>query len=137
MTLFTSDIDANAKHASRTSFVYLLISLFCLLFGAVYEMYSHEVYSYYMIYAFCFPLVGGTLAFRILSFLKWMKYPSVASRSLYHSGIATLTVGSLVRGVLDIYGTTNALSAYYWQIGFLLSGIGIIVYLIASIRNKQ
>ena len=137
MTLFTSDIDTNAKHASKTSFVYLLISLFCILFGAVYEKYSHEVYSYYMLYGFCFPLIGGTLMFSILGSVKLKKYPSAVSRNLYHSGIATLTVGSLVRGVLDIYGTTNVLSGYYWQVGLLLSGIGIIVYLTTLFKNKQ
>ena len=31
------------------------------LFGAVYELFSHEVYSYYMIYAFGIPLILGVL----------------------------------------------------------------------------
>lgn len=134
--MFTSDIDMNRKRASKTTFVYLLISLFCILFGAVYEIYSHEVYSYYMIYAFCFPLVGGALVFSALSFLKLTKYPHAVSRNLYHSGIATLTVGSIVRGVLDIYGTTNVLSDYYWQLGILFSVIGVAIYIIELLVKK-
>ena len=130
MILFTSDIDMNRKRASKTAFVYLLISLFCILLGAVYEIYSHEVYSYYMIYAFCFPLVGGTLVFSVLSFLKLTNYPHAVPRNLYHSGIATLTVGSIVRGVLDIYGTTNALSEYYWSVGPALVGIGVLIHVV-------
>lgn len=59
MTLYISDIDVNKRKASHTAFVYLLIVIFCSLFGAVYELYSHEVYSFYMIYAFAFPLIGG------------------------------------------------------------------------------
>lgn len=116
----TSDINTNQKTAARTSLIYLIVALFCAFFGAIYERYSHEVYSYYMIYAFAFPLVGGTLPFHILSLSKSTAYPRSFARNLYHSGIATLTVGSVVRGILDIYGTTNSLSGYYWILGGLL-----------------
>ena len=127
--MYTSDIDLNHKRAAKTAFVYLLVSLFCVLFGAVYEIHSHEVYSYYMLYAFCFPLVGGTTVFSILGLLNLKKYPNGIARNLYHSGIATLTVGSIIRGVLDIYGTTNLLSNYYWKVGFSLAIAGVFVCL--------
>lgn len=123
----TSDIDIHRK-AAKTAFVYLLISLFCALLGAVYEMYSHGVYSFYMIYAFAFPLVGGTLPFSVLSLLRIQRYPDAVSRNLYHSGIATVTVGCIVRGVLDIYGTTNRLAEIYWYAGVSLIGVGIVIY---------
>lgn len=126
--MYISDIDLNAKRAAKTAFVYLLFSLFCVLFGAAYELYSHEVYSFYMIYAFAFPLVGGTLPFYILNLVRAKKYPNAIARNLYHSGIATLTVGSIMKGVLDIYGTTNTLTGYYWLIGAVLLAVGAITY---------
>ncbi|MGN0504976.1 MAG: hypothetical protein ACI4FZ_00330 [Lachnospiraceae bacterium] len=126
--MYTSDIDANAKRATKTAFVYLLISIFCALFGAVYEMFSHEVYSFFMIYAFAFPLIGGTLPFFILHLARAKVYPDTFSGTLYHSGIATVTVGSIVQGILEIYGTTNLLTKYYWMIGFLLIGSGSIAF---------
>lgn len=57
---------------------------------------------------------------------------SQSARRLYHSGIAALTVGSVIRGVLDIYGTANSLTAVYWAAGgaFIVSGTA--VYLIQS-----
>lgn len=119
MTLSTSDIKGK-KQAEKTAFVYFLVALFCALFGAVYEGFSHEVYSFYMIYAFAFPLVGGTLPFWLLARMKCGFYPGSAVRNLYHSGIATLTVGCIVKGVLDIYGTTNELSGYYFKVGGVL-----------------
>ena len=131
--MYTSDIEMNAKRASKTAFVYLLISLFCVLFGAVYELYSHEVYSFYMIYAFAFPLAGGTLPFCILNLLQVKKYPNALARNLFHSGIAALTVGSIIRGVLDIYGTTNALSSYYWLVGTTLLIAGAITYFVQMV----
>lgn len=130
-----SDTDSTAKQASKTAFVYLIVSILCGLFGAIYEVYSHEVYSFYMIYAFAFPLIGGTLPFSILSMTRAKRYPNMISRKLYHSGIATLTVGSLIRGVLDIYGTTNSLTEYYWHVGVCFVVAGIFMYGIASFKD--
>ena len=135
--MYTSDIKLNRNRASKTAFVYLLVSLFFVLFGAVYEIYSHEVYSYYMLYAFTFPLIGGTLVFNILSFLKLQKYPNAVARNLYHSGIATLTVGSVVQGVLEIYGTTNALSDYYWSVGIVLIVIGVVAGIVSFFLQRR
>ena len=135
--MYTSDIELNRRQASKTAFVYLLVALFFVLFGAVYERYSHEVYSYYMLYAFAFPLIGGTLVFNILSFLKLLKYPNAIARNLYHSGIATLTVGSVVQGVLEIYGTTNALSDYYWSVGIVLIVIGVVAGIVGFFLQRR
>lgn len=110
--------EKDPKAIKRWEFFYLLISLFCLLFGAVYERFSHEVYSGFMLYAFAIPLIGGTLlCFLLDQYSKnWM--PGRLIRNLYNSGIATLTVGCVFQGVLDIYGTTNKLIMVYWVVGF-------------------
>lgn len=133
--MYISDTDIN-KRAGKTAFVYLLISLFCVLFGAVYELYSHEIYSFYMLYAFVFPLAGGTLPFAVLSLKQVKKYPCALARNLYHSGIGTLTAGSIVEGVLEIYGTTNSKTNLYWAVGVLLVVLGIVSVLWDS-RSQQ
>jgi hypothetical protein len=112
---------------AKTGFVYLFISLFCVLFGAVYECFSHQVYSYFMLYAFVFPLACGVLPFLGLAFLKW-PIPGKISCNLYHSGIAALTIGSLFKGILEIYGTTNRLVLVYWVVGFVFLFGGLISY---------
>ena len=83
-----------------------------------------------MIYAFAFPLVCGALPFTVLALLRSRKYPCSIVRNLVHSGIGTLTVGSIVRGVLEIYGTTNYLSDYYWPIGIILYLFGAVGYVL-------
>ena len=114
-------ISVNKKEqAVRTAHNYIKISLFIALFGAIYELFSHEVYSYHMIYAFVIPLAGGALPFLAIAMGRAKRYPGKISRSLYHAGIATLTVGSIMSGVLAIYGTTNNLLGAYWIIGGLL-----------------
>ena len=135
--MYTSATDRLQRKCAKTAFAYLIVSLFCALFGAVYEVFSHGVYSFYMIYAFGFPLAGGALPFLLLSFSGTPKYPPGLSRNLYHSGIATLTVGSLVRGVLDIYGTTNALSNGYWIVGIPLVAAGAAGYGISRLLAKK
>lgn len=133
MTLSTLDID-RIKNMAKTGFIYLFISLFCVLFGAVYEIFSHEVYSYFMLYAFVFPLVCGALPFFGMAFCR-IPVPGRASQSLYHSGIAALTMGSLFEGALEIYGTSNRLILVYWilGVGFLL--LGLILYAAGNRKN--
>ena len=98
---------------------YLCAAIFCAFFGAVYERFGHGVYSYFMLYAFAFPLILGALP-AILCGLRGVAPP--VSRKLWGAGVATLTVGSLFRGVLDIYGATNALGRVYW-----VAGVGLLL----------
>lgn len=125
MTLYTSD----TKKYIKVAFIYLLISIFCALFGAVYEHFSYGVYSYYMIYAFAIPLVGGVLPALSCSLLGIKKYPGAVARNLYHSGIATFTAGSIIQGVLEIYGTSSSLIQWYWLAGIALLTMAVLVYL--------
>lgn len=114
--MYTSDDPQGRQTALRLAARYLAVSLFCAFFGAVYEAFSHGVYSYFMLYAFAFPLVGGTAVFLALARGRG-RMPSAPVRQLYHGGVASLTLGSLMRGVLEIYGTTNALVSAYWYAG--------------------
>lgn len=136
MTLCTSDINGKS-HGEQTAFVYFLIALFCAFFGGVYEVFSHEVYSFFMIYAFGFPLAGGTLPFWLLARKGNGRYPGTVARNVYHSGIAALTVGSIMRGVLDIYGTTNSLVGYYFVAGFVLVIAGILLFLCSEMSGNR
>jgi len=139
--LSTSDIKANKEKATKVAFTYFLISLFWALFGGIYEIFSHEVYSFYMIYAFAIPLVMGTLPFWIYGMSgrdskdledesgSGHKYPNSVTLNLYHAAIATLTIGSIMKGVLDIYGTTNSLIKIYPSVGAVLLAMAAIGYL--------
>ncbi|HOG22524.1 MAG TPA: hypothetical protein PK721_08255 [Flexilinea sp.] len=112
----------------KISLIYLLIAIFCALFGIIYEQFSHGVYSGYMIFAFAFPLVGGTFPFAILSLFVHGLLPGRLSRFLYNAGIAALTVGSMMKGILEIYGTTNDLLKIYQFAGFGFVGTGLMIY---------
>ena len=116
--------------AQKTAFIYVCVSIFCALFGGVYEYFGHGVLSFHMIYAFGFPLVLGALPFLIIEKNPKIHYPGSLSASFLHMGIATMTVGSIVQGVLDIYGTTNVLSSIYIYASVILVVASIITYFI-------
>lgn len=113
--------------AKKTAIRFLEFSISCIVFSVIYEAFSHQVYSGYMIGAFLFPLVGGFIPMVVFYKIKDLFFPNVFARYMYYSGIVTMTVGSIFQGVLDIYGTTNSLMAVYWcvGIGFVALGIGV------------
>ena len=116
------------KTISKTAFHHLVFALFCALFGAVYEIFSFGVYSYFMIYAFLIPLLLGTFPLLALT-IRENRYPDHTALAAWNSGIVVLTVGCIVQGVLAIYGTTNRLMVVYPLAGATLLAFGIIRYL--------
>ncbi len=131
MTLSTLDINKLKKQ----SFRYLVGSIICFVFSMIYEHFSHNVYSNYMIYAFLIPLLMGFLISGLIYIIKPSKMPSNLSNSIYNYSVITLTFGSIISGILEIYGTTNKLIYCYLYIGILLLFISLIMYCI-NISHK-
>lgn len=129
--MYTSDTD---RSAIPTAFGALLITILCAVFGGVYEIFSHGVWSGYMVYAFLFPLVLEALPFGFLA-LRGRPLPCRSACQLHHAGVATLTVGSLFQGALVIYGTSNRLTVMYWLVGILLITVAVVVYLLSHARR--
>lgn len=136
-----------AVKSLKTAKVYLYVTIFCILFGAIYEYFSFGVYSYFMIYAFLWPLILGVLPFMVMSG-KCIgvsengverksgdlpeKEENLRAYRFWHAGVATLTVGSIFKGILAIYGTTSPFTKGY----FLVGGILLIIAMMApAVRN--
>ena len=100
-------------------------TIFLALFGAIYELFSHGVYSYHMIYAFGFPLIMGVLLYAVL--ILRGKYPRRSFLNVWNTAIATFCLGSVFEGVLEIYGTSNPLVIVYPVAGGILLIIGLIM----------
>lgn len=129
MTLSTSDIKKSRREIEKLVFTYLLATIVCASFGAVYESFSHGVYSYYMLHAFMIPLLGGTLPFSCVLYFR-NKIPRPMARRFHHFGISALTVGCIFCGVLEIYGTTNRLVIVYFTVGGMFLFLGNLMYLL-------
>ena len=133
--MMTAMKSGNSSDAMKKVMGYVLITITVALFGAVYEYFSFGVYSYYMIYAFAIPLILGVLPWFIIASNRMGKtgpeenFPPMHTVNLWGSGIATLTVGSVFHGVLDIYGTTSSLSKVYFIVGTGLLLIALMTYI--------
>ena len=70
----------------------------------------------------------------IILLISSVHIPDSVTYKAWNSGVATLTVGSVYKGVLDIYGTTNILIFVYFAVGsiFILAG-----FLLYVLRNKK
>lgn len=131
----TSVIDLK-KRDLKASFVYFLISLFCIFFNFIYSKYSHEVKSAYMYLMFLYPLLLGALVFTVFVFAKIPKMNRL-SFNIYNSGIATLTVGSCLHGIFIIAGTASSYQSVYTYIGISLIIFAFITYAFSCIKEKH
>ena len=128
----TSDISQKRQRAARICRNYIILSAACAAFGVVYEQFSHGVFSGYMAFAFLFLLLLGALPAFLAAAFNINRHPKRACRNLHNSGVATLTVGSLCKGALDIYGTTSALISVYWWLGAALIAAGLAAFIFQS-----
>ena len=97
--------------------IYLGISVFVFIFGQIYEYFSHGVYSNYMIFVFLIPFAGLFIP-SLLNKLIFKKEILDNALLPWKCGIATLTAGSLYKGILEIYGTSTTFEIFY-----LITGI--------------
>lgn len=104
--------------------IWLGITLFCIIFAFVYELFSFGVYSPRMILMFLYPLLLGALPCMILQ---------RSTGRFWNDGILLLTGGSLLGGVLEIYGTSSSLTNLFTLLGTVFLALG----LAAMIIQKQ
>lgn len=108
---------------------YLISFIFILLFGQIYELFSHDVYSNFMIFACIIPFIGLILS----SVIYCLKIKlSGKGRLFIGLSLITLTIWMIINGVLEIYGTTNKLVNIYPIVTIIL----IILALICFIRKE-
>ena len=129
-----SDIERAKRQTARAAAGHLAAAAVCALFGVVYELFSFGVYSGYMLFAFLIPLCPGAVLLGLMRYAGVRRLPGRAALNLYNAGIATLTVGSLCRGALEIYGTSNPLLAVYWRVGAALLALGMLLYAARPVR---
>ena len=114
--------------ARRIALNYLAASVICAATGLIYELFSHGVWSTYMTLGWVFPLVLGALPNLIIR-LTGGKEPGAAAENIYACGIATFTAGCMLKGVLEIFGTTSHLLKVYPIAGTVLIAAGALIYM--------
>ena len=122
--------------ARKTAISYGAVTISCILFAKIYGLFGHGVTSSAMSLMFLFPLLGGLLPFLLLWLIGLPKMQDenadparLANQyrffyNSYNSGVATLTVGSLLSGILEIAGTASPYLIAFTIGGWLMLAIG-------------
>ena len=134
--MFTSGIKNDRQKATLTAFAFTAGAVLTAILSFIYELFSHQVYSGFMLYAFLIPFLGGGLVYGVMSGID-RAYPGRVAYNAYNSGLVTLTVGSLFKGALEIYGTDNKLTIVFWLAGGLLVIAGIVWFIIETIVKND
>lgn len=112
--------------------VYALISLLTFIVSKIYGVFGHGVTSPFMTWMFLWPLLGGALVYYIIEKSR----PSLVKTSyfrvfsnLYNAGIATLTAGSFLQGIIEIAGASSDYIPYIYLMGgtFIIAGCGMLM----------
>lgn len=107
----------------RTALIYLCITVFCMIFYLVYDQFSHGIHSPFMTWLFIWPLMLGFLPCIFLWCCFRLRRPGRFAVNLYHSGVAAITVSSLLRGIFEIAGTASKYQEWLmWAGGIMLIG---------------
>ena len=125
--MYTSDTDILRRRGLR----YLAAAAIVAAAGGVYEYFSHGVWSNCMVFAFAVPLTAGAAPNLLLAVSGDKKRPGRAgsgAAGLQLAAVATLTAGSFMQGVLEIYGTTNRLMTAYPVLGLALLAAALMAF---------
>ncbi len=134
--MFTSVINDRREYFNcfDAARLYVLAAVNAAVFSAVYEHFSFGVYSAHMIFAFAVPLLMGALPLSLLG--RALKKTGTSVPALvckfWHAAVATLTVGFVFRGILDIYGTSSPLGTVYWAASAVLAALSLLTLAITA-----
>ena len=103
---------------------WLGISLFCMVFSLIYEMFSFGVLSLSMLSVFAYPLfLGALVCFLVKGNIG----------RFYNDGVLLLSFASLINGILEIYGSDTPYTRYMILLGIAL----MVVQLFLNYRKNK
>ena len=124
------------KSAKKGLFIYIGVTIFAGIFSFVYELFSHQVYSNFMVYLFVVPLVLGVIPNALALAIPRLNVGSAWQKTAQAFAVTTLSVGSILQGIVEIYGTTNSLISYFFIAGGVFLLMGIIIWIVNADRAK-
>lgn len=110
---------------------YIAVTILCAIFSLIYEFFSHQVYSNFMIFLFTIPLTLGVFPELIFLIKPKMNISGKRQKMLRNFAIVSIIFGSALEGIVEIYGTTNQYIIYYFIVGVGLLFISLIMWVLA------
>ncbi|WP_338450942.1 hypothetical protein R4Z09_03200 [Niallia oryzisoli] len=103
-------------------------------------IWAYLILSAAMTWMFLYPLLGGVLFYFIVRKLFSHITYFVGCRvflNTHNSGIATLTLASLLKGVFEIAGTNSTHLVFYNVAGWAFIAVGLIIMIIMATHQKD
>ena len=130
----TSVTKKRFSRLGKTATVYLILSIFLFIFSQVYVSLSYGEVSIFMNTLSLVPLIGGGL---LVGLLYLQPTLSRLSFNLWNSGVAVLTTGFLLRGIINLSGRSTTLDWPYWVIGAGFLGLALVSIGLSLFRSKK
>ncbi|MFZ2951395.1 MAG: hypothetical protein WA036_00155 [Streptococcus suis] len=130
----STSVTNSTTRFSRTFISYLSIATFLFIFSRIYESLSYGEVSVFMHYMFCATLVGGIV---LLGLLQIKPNLSRMTYNLWNSGVATITAGCLLRGIINLSGRSTTLDQPYWYVGAGFLALSLITLFISDTRRTR
>ena len=130
------------RNTLKSLYIYIGVTIFIGLFGAIYEMNSNNVFSPAMYLAWIIPCVLGVGVYLVLTYAPIKQVPGTLVECIYNFGVAMLTVRSIFIGVIEIYGTTNrVMLTIYTVLSIVFLAIGgsayLAIFIYSLIQNRK
>lgn len=92
-----------------------------------------------MTYMFVYPLIGGAVVNLVAIVRNKITEVQIfyVGKTILNYGIATLVVGSFMKGVFEIAGTGSDYLAYYFYVGIVLIFISLSLLLYSFYRTSN
>ena len=120
----------------RTALAYAGVSAFCLVFCAIYEIFSFGEHSLFMRMMFMIPLLGGAAPFGLMAISENPPSISRGAFNLWNSGLAVRISGCLVRGIIEISGRVSDYDNYYWIVSGLFLALAFLIQVVTWRKNN-
>jgi hypothetical protein len=142
LSILGINMKSQLKQLRKTILVYLVLSAAALVVSKVYGIFGHGVDSPAMTWMFLYPLLGGALFYFVIVWfipgtIKISGYRVFFNS--YNSGIAVLTFGSFLKGILEIAGTSSPYTVLFYEAGvlFIASGLILLFVLVMNLKKIQ
>lgn len=140
MSILDTNMKNQSKHFRITIATYMILSVIAIIINKVYASFGHGVASPAMTWMFLYPLIGGTFFYFLIygfanKIIKLTGYRLFFN--IYNSGIATLTFGSFLKGIIDIAGADSIYLVFYYVVGGLFIAVGLILMFIMVMNQKR
>lgn len=133
-------ISEDSKKIMIPAAIYAGVTLFCAVFSIIYNMFAHGVHSPYMTWLFVWPLVLGVAAKLVAGIIRQKRDAGRVAdiaECIYNSGVAAITVSSMLRGIMDIAGTGSVYQTWMLYAGAVMAAAGAVIFAVAVLVGKS